>query len=88
MGHSTVAQMGKNLLAEAMVLCTDATYNPETGDSTGDPTEIALLEFGLKQGLDKTVLSRAFKRLSENPFDSNRKLMSTLHEYPEKTGFM
>ncbi|MDN5351399.1 MAG: P-type Ca2+ transporter type [Clostridiales bacterium] len=84
MGHSTVAQMGKNLLAEAMVLCTDATYNPETGDSTGDPTEIALLEFGLKQGLDKTVLSRAFKRLSENPFDSNRKLMSTLHEYPEK----
>ena len=65
------------LLAKAMILCSDATY--ENGEGTGDPTEIALLVFGDALGLDRKSLYDGSKRVDEFSFDSERKLMSTLN---------
>lgn len=63
-------------LAETMILCSDATL--DNGQGTGDPTEIALLQFGDDLGIDRKGLTSLKKRMSEFPFDSDRKLMSTL----------
>jgi Ca2+-transporting ATPase len=67
-------------LIKALVLCSDATF--EHGESTGDPTEIALVVFGDQNKLTKRNLDAEFRRVSEKPFDSDRKLMSTLNEMP------
>src|SRR5690606_9824716 len=64
-------------LLKTMVLCTDATY--EQGESTGDPTEVALLAYGDKFELSKRSLESEYPREGEFPFDSDRKLMSTLN---------
>ncbi len=66
------------LLAKAMVLCSDATY--EDNEATGDPTEIALLFFADDLQMDREELHKKNKRISEYAFDSDRKLMSTLNE--------
>ena len=66
------------LLAKAMVLCSDATY--ENGEGTGDPTEIALLMLGDELGINRGELNRQCRRIDEYSFDSDRKLMSTLNE--------
>lgn len=66
------------LLAKAMILCSDATFQDGTG--TGDPTEIALLIFGDTLGIDRTLLAGKNKRVNEVAFDSDRKMMSTLNE--------
>lgn len=64
-------------LVKSFVLCSDATY--ENGQGTGDPTEIALVALGEKYGLMKSRLSIDHTRVDEKPFDSERKLMSTLN---------
>jgi len=67
------------LLAKAMLLCSDATY--EKGRGTGDPTEIALLLLADDLGIDRAEVKAGNKRVGEFSFDSDRKLMSTLsHE--------
>ena len=66
------------LLAKAMILCSDATYENEHG--TGDPTEIALLLLGDDFQIDRKKLSTQVSRVSEFSFDSDRKLMSTLNK--------
>ncbi|PKV75176.1 cation-translocating P-type ATPase [Pontibacter ramchanderi] len=66
------------LLASAMVLCSDATY--QNGEGTGDPTEIALLLLADDLGIDRAALAQRHKRLDEYAFDSDRKMMSTLVE--------
>ncbi len=87
-GHlSDVLQTESNLTATqdeaqlitSFVLCSDATY--ENGQGTGDPTEIALIVLGDKYNLTKADLNSQHKRVSENPFDSDRKLMSTLNNW-------
>lgn len=70
-------------LMKSFVLCSDATY--ENGQSTGDPTEVALVVLGEKYNLTRGTLHSEYKRVSEKPFDSDRKLMSTLNE--EETGY-
>ena len=67
------------LLAKAMALCCDSQLLP-TGEIIGDPTENALIAFALEQGLDKNALAVDYPRLAEAPFDSVRKMMSTLHQ--------
>ncbi len=67
-----------NLLANAMILSSDASYDNDEG--TGDPTEIALLVMGDKLGIDRNALQQSHKRIDESAFDSDRKLMSTLIE--------
>lgn len=66
------------LMAKAMILCSDATF--ENGVGTGDPTEIALLLFGDELGLDRSKITAENRRVNEVAFDSERKLMSTLNE--------
>ncbi len=65
-------------LATAMALCSDAVLNDE-GQAEGEPTEAALVNFAAKEGLSKITLSAAQPRVDEAPFDSSRKMMSTVH---------
>ena len=69
----------ENLLASAMALCSDAELNAD-GSVTGEPTEAALVAYAAKLGLKKTALKTEFPRVGEAPFDSMRKMMSTLHK--------
>ena len=71
------ANEAHRLLIEGFGLCTDATYS-ERG-SCGDPTEVALLALGRKFSIDKDSLLRDKPRRAELPFDSGRKLMTTVH---------
>ncbi|MDR3240336.1 MAG: HAD-IC family P-type ATPase, partial [Clostridiales bacterium] len=67
------------ILAEGAVLCNDAVYQKQEGKIIGDPTEGALIVLGEKMGLPKEDLNRDKPRVRELPFDSDRKLMSTIH---------
>lgn len=70
-------QKESKLLIDCMVLCNDATYSEK--NKTGDPTEIALLESSFKLNIIKEDLEKEFKRIDEIPFDSDRKLMTTVN---------
>src|SRR5476651_2366542 len=65
-----------------MILCNDATS--KNGSKTGDPTEIALLDAGIKFNLYKEDLNLLHARVDEIPFDSDRKLMTTINKYESK----
>ena len=65
-------------IAAAMALCCDAEIDPD-GNVTGEPTEAALVVWANKLGLDKPSLKAKFLRCGEAPFDSGRKMMSTVH---------
>lgn len=69
----------KNLLATAMAQCSDAVLDNQTKNAKGEPTECALVNYAYSLGLDKGELDAKSKRISEAPFDSMRKMMSTLH---------
>ena len=60
-------------------LCNDSEITEE-GLEIGDPTEVALLRFASKRGIDYKVLREHYDRLNEIPFDSDRKLMSTVND--------
>ena len=68
-----------HLLATAMALCVDAVHDPETDTVTGEPTEAALVRWAVAQGLAPSALRAQYPRVAEAPFDSERKMMSTLH---------
>lgn len=65
-------------LATAMALCTNAEVE-DGGKSTGEPDEVALINYADSLGLKKTDLVAAAPRVGEAPFDSGRKMMSTVH---------
>ena len=66
------------LLATAMALCSDAILN-EAGQAEGEPTEAALVNFAAAENLRKPELEAGTPRVDEAPFDSSRKMMSTVH---------
>ena len=66
-------------LLRTALLCSDATIN-ENGE-VGDPTETALVRLGEIHGFDEEETRKKFPRLTEIPFDSDRKLMSTVHQF-------
>ncbi len=70
------------MLLENLVLCNDATFSKDS--STGDPTEIALLEAGAKYNIVKNNIENEHKRIDEIPFDSDRKLMTTVNNFDDK----
>ena len=72
-----VAHSDESLLVRASVLCNDSQC--KDGVEIGDPTETALINFANTKGLDDQVIRNDFPRISEIPFDSERKLMSTLN---------
>ena len=67
------------LVATAMALCSDANLN-ESNQAEGEPTECALVNFAYSVGLKKQDLEKATPRVDEAPFDSGRKMMSTVHD--------
>ena len=68
------------LLANAMSLCSDAEFDTEAGTAVGEPTECALVNYAEKLGLSKNVQKNELVRIGEVPFDSGRKMMSTVHK--------
>lgn len=72
----------EKLIAQAMALCSDATI--EDGVVKGEPTEAALVEWADKLEMPKTTLAEEFPRVAEAPFDSMRKMMSTVHSSLKK----
>lgn len=74
----TVQNAAEMDLIKSLVLCSDATY--EEGKSTGDPTEVALIVLGDKYKMSRRQVHAEHKRVGEKPFDSDRKLMSTLNQ--------
>ncbi len=65
------------IIARAMALASDA--EEENGQAVGEPTECALVNFALKLGLSKNAMKKEYPRCGEAPFDSMRKMMSTVH---------
>ncbi|SMP62553.1 cation-translocating P-type ATPase [Anoxynatronum buryatiense] len=79
-GKTSMAAAGTDLM-KTLVLCADATW--ENGTMTGDPTEAAGLVWAGKNNISWKMLTEAHERVSEKPFDSERKLMSTLNREGE-----
>ncbi len=75
----------KELLATAMALCNDAEPD-DGGNAVGEPTECALVNFATSIGLSKSELASLQPRVGEVPFDSMRKMMTTVHG--NKDGFI
>lgn len=71
----------EKLLATAMALCCDAELQQD-GTVKGEPTEAALVSYADSLGLKKYELEHDFPRVGEAPFDSGRKMMSTVHKTP------
>ena len=69
----------EKLLMTAMALCSDAQYDEEAGQAVGEPTECALVNDAAKAGMNCARLRKAYPRVAEAPFDSMRKMMSTIH---------
>lgn len=69
----------EQLLGRAMTLCNDAYLN-DSNEAEGEPTEAALVNYAYKLGISKDKLQTKTPRVGEAPFDSGRKLMSTIHK--------
>jgi len=63
-----------------MSLCSDAEIEEDDKEATGEPTEAALVNFANKLGYPKYQLEKEYPRVGEAPFDSMRKMMSTIHQ--------
>ena len=68
------------LLANAMSLCSDAEFDVEAGGAVGEPTECALVNYAEKVGVSKNEQKNLLVRIGEVPFDSMRKMMTTVHK--------
>ena len=79
-------QPGLAFLLAGGALCNDAKpqhdFATDPDEILGDPTEVALVVASNRQGMHKTALDGYFERVSEHPFDSDRKRMTTLHHRP------
>lgn len=69
----------EKLLAQGMALCTDVNIDSE-GNLVGEPTEAALVAYALSLDMNKNDLLKAAPRVGEAPFDSMRKMMTTVHK--------
>lgn len=77
LGASALALSRDRAFLEGLTLCNDAVLTSDT--RLGDPTELALLDLGLLRALTRSALEKASPRIGELAFDSNRKMMTTLH---------
>ncbi|MDR0906561.1 MAG: cation-translocating P-type ATPase [Oscillospiraceae bacterium] len=84
-GASAQGSDGEDRLAVAMAMCNDSSISAD-GSIVGEPTESALVQYALTLNLNKTELEAAMPRVGEAPFDSVRKMMSTVHRV--KDGFV
>ena len=72
-----VADLAQRCLLDYSILCNDSTN--ENGVEIGDPTETALINLGSRYGIESADVRNLYPREGELPFDSDRKMMSTLH---------
>jgi P-type Ca2+ transporter type 2C len=79
-GEATAHGEPMNLMLKALALCNDARPDA-SGTVIGDPTEIALFELAREKGFSRDKIDSKYPRLGEIPFDSDRKLMTTLHPW-------
>jgi len=79
--EDAASRKDQELLFRSGALCNDARLNPD-GGIFGDPTEAALLLSSGNYGQDMVLLTEHYPRIDEIGFDSERKMMSTLHESP------
>ncbi len=72
-----------DMLSNIFMLCNDTKFGEDKGRKIklGDPTETALIDFGEKLGYNKEKMEQIYKRIDEIPFDSNRKMMTTINEF-------
>ncbi len=70
----------EKLLANAMSLCSDAEFDTDANTAVGEPTEAALVNYAETLELSKNTQKNIFVRVGEVPFDSGRKMMSTVHK--------
>ena len=75
----TLTNSVQKLLLSIGLLASDATTDKENGQEIGDPTEVALVRVGDRFDIDESEYRRKYPRVAELAFDSDRKLMSTLH---------
>lgn len=68
------------LIANAMSLCSDAEFDTNEGKAVGEPTECALVNYAEALNLSKNTQKHIFVRINELPFDSMRKMMTTIHK--------
>lgn len=68
------------MLIRGMVLCNDSQYDSKNDKFIGDPTETALVIYGKKYGIDIAEMNNQWQRVNEVPFDSIRKLMTTINK--------
>lgn len=76
----------KDFAIELASMCTDSEINYIDGkiEVTGEPTEVAIVNAGIKYGKNKNDLYNIMQRINEIPFDSNRKMMTTIHKIGSK----
>lgn len=72
-----VDDAAQKCLMDYSILCNDSTN--ENGVEIGDPTETALINLGSRYGMEAAAVRSVYPRVDELPFDSDRKMMSTLH---------
>jgi Ca2+-transporting ATPase len=70
------------LLIDTSIYCNDTQLNMEDGEAVtyGDPTETAFVDYGLTKQINKNEIDKNMPRIEEVPFDSDRKLMTTVHK--------
>ena len=80
------AGSNSNLTIELATMCTDVevSYDDGKANISGDPTEIAIVEECYKLGKTKKSLYNQYERINDIPFDSSRKMMTTIHKYGNK----
>ena len=84
---TVVEHYGDNeaLIANAMSLCSDAEFDINEGSAVGEPTECALVNYAEALNLSKNTQKHIFVRINELPFDSMRKMMTTIHKTKDDT---
>ena len=78
----TLDKEAHDTLIKGFMLCNDASIASD-GTEVGDPTETALVAFAKRYGIEKSVTEQDIPRINEKAFDSDRKLMTTVHTTPD-----
>ena len=76
----------RKLVLELATMCTD-THENKNGNNievVGEPTEVAITNSALELGMNKSILYNNMQRINDIPFDSSRKMMTTIHKFGNK----
>jgi Ca2+-transporting ATPase len=85
-GKISGASEARQMILKLAVLCNNSALDKK--EVLGDPTEAALVSAALNSSINKNHLDEQYKRVSEIPFDSKRKLMTTIHRKPYSSGYL